>query len=84
MVRLGWKRVLAALLSQNAVRLEVMESGFDVINRIESGMSPDLIQMDCQMPIMDSFEATRRIRWRELETNESISDARGFRYLGIQ
>lgn len=55
--------VVRRLLEQHGVHVEVVENGADAI-RAWSEAPPDLILMDCQMPVCDGYEATRRLRER--------------------
>lgn len=49
------------LLLQQHVELSVAPNGQEALKQIEKN-SFDLILMDCQMPVMDGYEATRAIR----------------------
>jgi CheY-like chemotaxis protein len=62
------KMVVETMLSKLGYRFQTVENGQEAVTILERGLQPDLILMDCQMPVMDGFTATTRIREREART----------------
>ncbi len=54
-------RVMEILLARRGFQILTAKNGKEVLERL-SEEEPDLIFMDCQMPVMDGFEVTRLIR----------------------
>lgn len=59
--------VVETMLTKLGLRVQSVENGQQVVERVTAGkLFPDLILMDCQMPVMDGYAATRQIRqWEQ-------------------
>ena len=58
------QRLMIALLGRLGLQAVVAGNGAEALERWERE-KPDLVLMDCQMPVMDGLQATRELRRRE-------------------
>ncbi len=66
------QRVATRMLEMLGCSVDVATSGLEALKKLEAG-SYDIVFMDCQMPEMDGYEATREIRRRETRTGERVT-----------
>jgi len=65
------RKVLMKQLQKIGIQVESSENGQAAVAAIQAGLTPDLVLMDCRMPIMDGFEATRQIRLWENQSGRT-------------
>ena len=66
------RAIMKALLSKLGLSVILAEDGRQCVELIEGGERPDLVLMDCQMPVMDGYAATERLRQWESETLSGV------------
>ncbi len=70
------QEVARYMLEGIGCRVDIVADGYAVLDAL-SRTRYDLILMDCQMPVMDGYQATRIIReWENRYSKEKASDAR--------
>lgn len=64
---------LSHVLRQQGHVVQVTSDGFGALSELELDGSYDVVMMDCQMKMMDGFQATKFIRSKEKITGKRIA-----------
>ncbi|GEP40139.1 hypothetical protein NPS01_38020 [Nocardioides psychrotolerans] len=64
--------VATGLLESLGCRVEVAGNGVEAVDRLEGEHGFDVVLMDCRMPLLDGYDATRAIRARESDMRVPI------------
>jgi len=84
--------LVSMILNKMGFHCETAESGRAALDRLESGLSPDLILSDVMMPEMDGYtffqNVQKRSEWRRIPfifftMKDSIDDIQKGRELGV-
>lgn len=59
------------MLENNGYQADSVSNGQEFLDRIAE-RDYDIVLMDCQMPVLDGYEATQRLREREGESKHTI------------
>ncbi len=59
--------LIERLLTKRGIRFASVGNGQEAVDVVTTGTVPDLVLMDCQMPVMDGYAATEAIRQWEQE-----------------
>lgn len=65
--------VLSVLMKQLGHTVSVASDGFEALSALQMDRYHDVILMDCKMPLMNGFQATRLIREAERLTGQQIA-----------
>jgi PAS domain S-box-containing protein len=67
------RKVLAALLEKTGLTVEMAEDGARAVEAVCAGVTVDLILMDVQMPVLDGYAATEKIRqWEHAQQRPAL------------
>ncbi|MBY0237413.1 MAG: response regulator, partial [Burkholderiaceae bacterium] len=61
--------VASSMLEQCGLQVDQAENGQEALDQLKT-KDYDLVLMDCQMPVLDGFEATRQ--WRSIERRDAM------------
>jgi PAS domain S-box-containing protein len=62
------RKLIAAMLEKRGISLHSFDNGQQALQALKLGPLPDVVLMDCQMPVMDGFATSAAIRQWERES----------------